>query len=338
MALGQDIYDGGGRLLLAKHLLLSEEYISDLEFLGFPGVYIDDEFTRGIEIQQVLSPEIQSKALEMINDMFRFDADEQDLPVKEVYIRKIVEDVIYDILNNGDVMCNMLDIRDYDDYIYFHSIDVGVRAAMIGAWYGLDREQTKYLTIAGMLHDIGKKFLPADIVERKWMLQGADREQWKRHPKLGADYLRSGYNFPMEVYEGILGHHEWYDGQGYPEAKKGTDIALFARIIKLSDSYDTLISHRPGCIALAPSEALEYVMAMSGTEFDPGLVTILARNIVQYPIGHEVELSDGRHAIIARNYKDFTLRPLVKILGTGEMLNLRDDMDARNITVGKLVM
>ena len=53
MALGQDIYDGAGRLLLAKHLLLSEEYISNLEFLGFPGIYIDDEFTQGIEIQQV---------------------------------------------------------------------------------------------------------------------------------------------------------------------------------------------------------------------------------------------------------------------------------------------
>ena len=47
MALGQDIYDGAGRLLLAKHLLLSEEYISNLEFLGFPGIYIDDEFTQG---------------------------------------------------------------------------------------------------------------------------------------------------------------------------------------------------------------------------------------------------------------------------------------------------
>ena len=60
MALGQDIYDGAGRLLLAKHLLLSEEYISNLEFLGFPGIYIDDEFTQGIEIQQVLNPQVRS--------------------------------------------------------------------------------------------------------------------------------------------------------------------------------------------------------------------------------------------------------------------------------------
>ena len=68
MALGQDIYDGAGRLLLAKHLLLSEEYISNLEFLGFPGIYIDDEFTQGIEIQQVLNPQVRSQALKVVQD------------------------------------------------------------------------------------------------------------------------------------------------------------------------------------------------------------------------------------------------------------------------------
>ena len=53
MALGQDIYDGAGRLLLGRHILLTEEQISNLEFLGFPGVYVDDEFSQGIEIQQI---------------------------------------------------------------------------------------------------------------------------------------------------------------------------------------------------------------------------------------------------------------------------------------------
>ena len=91
MALGQDIYDGAGRLLLAKHLLLSEEYISNLEFLGFPGIYIDDEFTQGIEIQQVLNPQVRSQALKVVHDMFAFDVAsdaEEDMPVSEIKIQK----------------------------------------------------------------------------------------------------------------------------------------------------------------------------------------------------------------------------------------------------------
>ena len=97
MALGQDIYDGAGRLLLARHLLLTAEYISNLEFLGFPGIYIDDEFTQGIEIQQVVTPEVRCRALKLISDMFAFEAPEGDLPVSEVKLRMTVENVVEDI-------------------------------------------------------------------------------------------------------------------------------------------------------------------------------------------------------------------------------------------------
>ena len=110
MALGQDIYDGAGRLLLAKHLLLSEEYISNLEFLGFPGIYIDDEFTQGIEIQQVLNPQVRSQALKVVHDMFAFDAAsdaEEDMPVSEIKIQKTIERIVENILSNGDIMCNV---------------------------------------------------------------------------------------------------------------------------------------------------------------------------------------------------------------------------------------
>ena len=77
MALGQDIYDGAGRLLLGRHILLTEEQISNLEFLGFPGVYVDDEFSRGIEIQQIVSPEVRRQALKIVYDLFHTDMRKQ---------------------------------------------------------------------------------------------------------------------------------------------------------------------------------------------------------------------------------------------------------------------
>ena len=97
-----EIYDGAGRLLLAKHLLLSEEYISNLEFLGFPGIYIDDEFTQGIEIQQVLNPQVRSQALKVVHDMFAFDVAsdaEEDMPVSEIKIQKTIERIVENILS-----------------------------------------------------------------------------------------------------------------------------------------------------------------------------------------------------------------------------------------------
>lgn len=338
MALGQDIYDGAGRLLLAKHLLLNEEYISNLEFLGFPGIYIDDEFTQGIEIQQVISPQIRSRALKMVHDLFSFDAGEEETSVEEVKIRRIVESVVECVLRNGDVMCNMMDIKNYDDYIYYHSINVGILSVMLGARYGLSQEELCQLATAAFLHDVGKRFIKLDMVNEEWLLQGQDREVFMSHPKLGAEFLRSSYQFSSQVYEGILEHHEYYNGSGYPLEKAGEDIALFARIICLTNSYDALTSGRTSEGTQSPSEAMEYLMAMAGIRYDPNLVNIFMRKLATYPVGCEVELSNGQHAIIAKNFENFPLRPLVKVIETGEMMNLRDDVDARSVLVGKMIM
>lgn len=338
MVLGQDVYDGSGRRLLAKHLILSAEYISNLEFLGFSGIYIDDEFTRSIEIQEILTPQMRGQALNLIHELFTFDVDEGDLPVEEENLRKTIENVVDDILNSGDIMCNMMDIRDYDDYLYYHSVNVGAFSVMLGARYGLPREQLYDLMTAAMLHDIGKKFIDSEVVNGRWPLEGEAREQWKSHPRLGSEFLKSKYNFYPGVYEGVLMHHEWYNGEGYPTGGAGGEIPLFARIIKLADCYDSMASKRPQRKRLSPLEAVEYLMAMAGAEFDPELVDIFIRKIAVYPVGCEVELSNGQHAVVAKNFSDFALRPLVKVIETGEMLNLRDDPLGRSITIGRTLI
>lgn len=198
MALGQDIYDGAGRLLLAKHLLLSEEYISNLEFLGFPGIYIDDEFTQGIEIQQVLNPQVRSQALKVVHDMFAFDAAsdaEEDMPVSEIKIQKTIERIVENILSNGDIMCNVLDIKNYDDYIYYHSINVAMMSVLLGANYGMNEESLYQLTTAAILHDIGKRFLDIGIINADHALTEEETQLLRKHPELGADYLKGNYHF-----------------------------------------------------------------------------------------------------------------------------------------------
>lgn len=94
------------------------------------------------------------------------------MPVDEVKLRMTVKNVVEDILKNGDVMFNMMDIRNYDEYIYYHSVNVGVLSIMVGARYGLERSKLYDLGVAAMLHDIGKKFYRKKLPTENGRLKG----------------------------------------------------------------------------------------------------------------------------------------------------------------------
>lgn len=110
---------------------------------------------------------MRSQALKVVHDMFAFDVDsdaEEDMPVSEIKIQKTIERIVENILSNGDIMCNVLDIKNYDDYIYYHSINVAMMSVLLGANYGMNEESLYQLTTAAILHDIGKRFLDIGII------------------------------------------------------------------------------------------------------------------------------------------------------------------------------
>ena len=334
MMLGQDIVDGAGRMLLAKDLFLNQEYIKNLDEMGFPGAYINDQFSEGIEIVQVIQPEIKREALSIVNSLFI----DKGAVASQKCIDDVVMKVVESMLDNSAIMCNLLDLKKYDDYTYFHSINVAVLAAMIGVSMNMSVDELEMLTTAAMLHDVGKRFIPIEILGVKRALTFEERKVIQEHPRQGCDFLKEHYTFSASVYGGVLEHHEWYDGTGYPLGTKEEDIPLFGRIIKLVDVYDALTSKRPYHEAQPPADAVEYLMAMNSVEFDPGVLSVFLKKVAVYPIGCQVELSTGQHAIVVENFSDFVLRPRIKLLSNGSSVNLRDDVAARCITIKRMIM
>ena len=334
MMLGRDIVDGTGRMLLSKDLFLNQDYILSLSEMGYPGAYINDKFSEGVEIVQVIQPEIKREALGIVSTLFI----DKGATASQDCIDEIVMKVVEQILENSAVMCNLLDLKKYDDYTYFHSINVAVLSAMIGVALNMDFQELKELTTAGMLHDVGKRFIPIEILGAQRALTTEERKVIQEHPKQGCDFLKEHYDFSDIFYDGVMGHHEWHDGTGYPNEKSGDEIPLFGKLIKLVDVYDALTSKRPYHEAQTPSDAVEYLMAMNGIEFDPKVLVVFLAKIAVYPIGCMVELSNGQQGIVIENFGDFILRPKVKLLSDGTILDLKDDKCTRNITIKRLVM
>lgn len=333
MTLGQDIYNGEGRLILGKRVILNHDNLQQLLKLGFPGIYIDDEFTEDLMIAQVIRPEVKREALKMVHDLF---LDNKNLPTEQHNLQEVVMNVMEEVLRNEDVMCNMLDIKTYDDYVYFHSVNVAVLSAMMGASCNMNKEELDILTTAALLHDVGKRFVEEDVLNVRRSLTDEERIMIVQHPKLGYDFLVENFDFLPEVYDSVLEHHEWYNGCGYPMRRSGSEIPIYARIIKLADVYDALTSKLPYHEPVPPSEAVEYIMANAGAEFDPELVDVFMHRIAVFPVGCEVSLSDGRRAVVMENYKEFILRPKVKVIPTGEVIDLKSDDGARSLTILEL--
>lgn len=336
MAIGQDIFDGEGTVVFERHRILDQRAIMELSRLGYPGIYIDDEFTHGIVIQEVISPEIRRESLKAVHDVFLTGNEAGSIEERMLY--KSIDSVVDELLANGDMMVNMIDIKSYADYIYFHSISVAMISAMIGCRMGLSKEQLKELTAGAMLHDIGERFIDKNLLQTQRVLTEKERTTLAQHPKLGYEYLNRTYHFAPEITLCVLEHHEWYNGEGYPLRRSGEEIPLYGRIVKVADSYDAMVSNRPFHKQIQPNDAVEYIMAMIGVEFDPKIVNLFLDCIAVYPVGCEVVLSTGQHAIVMKNYRGYILRPRLKVIGTAETLDLKEDPDTMNITITQLVM
>lgn len=339
MVLGKDLFDGAGRILLSKHVILSHEYISNLSYLGFQGAYIDENFTRGLEIQEVLQPEVKREALKLVTKMFNMDTMHKgDLTEEQRQIQQMVSEIIENILSDGDVMMSLLDLKAYDDYTYFHSVNVATLAVMIGAYGEMEKEELIQLAQAAILHDIGKKFLDINVLNLHRAMNREEKEAVQEHTRLGHNFLRNNFDFSEKVWLSVLEHHERYDGKGYPDKKAGEEIQIYARIIAIAETYDAMVSKRPYRDAVSPSDAVEYIMSESGGAFDPKYIKLFIKKIAVYPIGCEVELSNGKHAIVIKNYQDFPLRPKVRILNDDMELDLKRDTEARNVTITDVLL
>lgn len=337
MILGQELHDASGKMLLAQYTKLTSENVSYIAFLGVPGVYIDDQFSKEVEIREVVRPEVRRSAVQIVQNVFRRAAGGELAP-QEKAIQENVEEIVNNVLENDDVMYNLIEVKTYDDYTYFHSANVAILSGVLGAKSKLPQKDLDSLVTAGFLHDIGKIFVNPDIINAPRQLTEEERIAMMDHPRRGYEFLLGNYDFPEEVLLAVYEHHEWHDGTGYPRRLKGNAISPLARILKVADVYDAMTSRRPYHEPYLPSEVVEYIMGRSGMEFDPVSVQVMANELSVYPVGCEVELSNGRHGIVAENHRGFVLRPTVKMLDDGSMLDLLNDHDALNLTITRLMM
>jgi hypothetical protein len=166
-------------------------------------------------------------------------------------------------------LADILDARD--TYTHGHSERVGHYAEQVAIQLGMSSDRAHLTFLAGRLHDIGKCAINNEVLLKRGSLDDDERNHMRRHPEVGGAML-AHFSLFSEVAGFVRGHHERWDGQGYPDGLGGENIPLESRIIAVVDSYDAMTTTRPYRIAMPHEEAVRRLQKGAGRQWDPRVV------------------------------------------------------------------
>ncbi len=169
-----------------------------------------------------------------------------------------------------------LTVEERDPYTAGHQRRTADLAMQLASQIGLSAHAVKGIHMAGLIHDIGKISIPAEILSKPGRLNAAEIQLIRRHPQAAYDILKK-IDFPWPVDLIVLQHHERIDGSGYPQGLTGGETLIEARILCVADVVEAIASHRPYRPALGIDKALAEISANSGRLYDPHVVAACLR-------------------------------------------------------------
>jgi len=183
--------------------------------------------------------------------------------------RKQVERLLDQLIN---ALAETIDAKD--TYTNGHSLRVAKYSKEIAKRAGKTKEEQERIHYMAMLHDIGKIGIPDSIITKSSSLSDKEYIVTRKHPEIGAEILANISEIP-DLGVGARWHHERYDGTGYPDGLKGTDIPEEARLIAVADAYDAMASKRSYRDVLPQKDVYEEIQKGKGTQFDPVFADIM---------------------------------------------------------------
>jgi putative nucleotidyltransferase with HDIG domain len=235
-------------------------------------------------------------------------------PVVPEDVRAAAEPIVASVLRNADALFWVNALRAHDPYSYSHAINCSSLAAAFGRHLGLPRDLLVRVACGALLFDIGKTRVPEEIIGRAGPLNPLEMARARRHVELGLQILDESGETDAIVREMMAGHHERFDGSGYPGRLRDGMIPVYARIAGIVDSFDAMTSERPYAPALPRHDALQELYRGRDTLYHGELVEQFISCLGVYPTGSLVELNTGEVAVVMAQNPSRRLRPRIMLL------------------------
>ncbi len=270
-------------LYCAADTQFSESHRSRLAEHGVKFVYIpiaeQARFRRQIEsllLEIVRDPYLSASAkseilyetsVELMNELL----DEPDLAAKAPRLERISRAVTMMVLNDSSTFSHLFAASHHDFYTATHMVNVATWMVPVAYAMGhRDPEELSLICQAGLLHDVGKIYIPSEILNKKTQLSPTEWGMIRLHPELGRRHLEKFRNIHPLIVTVTRQHHERLDGSGYPARLKGDQIHPISRICAVVDSYDAMTAFRPFKLrTMSVSQALKVIANETPARYDP---------------------------------------------------------------------
>ncbi len=264
--------------VIRGHSVISSDAMRDMRFKEGDSVicqHIRSVLCVPLEAKETILGAIYLDCVERPNAFSRADlelltaiARQAGVAIERARLIRDLENLFIDTVRT---IVSALDAKD--KYTAGHSERVCQFSLILGRRLGLPVRELEVVKMSALLHDIGKIARPERIPTLPGKLSAEEFEIMKAHPTLGAEMIRNIRKMDRVV-AGIRGHHENWDGTGYPDKLRGEDIPLAARIIRVADSYDAMTSNRAYRKQLPIEKVKSEFEKGSGTQFDPAVVLV----------------------------------------------------------------
>jgi len=265
-------------------------------------------------VEAELAPAEQAYARtgEILHDLMQDIQSGKDIAIQEV--ESVVQDVVDSMVRNPDALMLIARLRQEDEAIYGHGLNVAIYLVALGRHLGLPKDFLERLGVVGLLLDIGKIKLPRELLQKNDQLTSEEFEAVKKHVNFSLEILGETPNLHPDIVEGIAQHHERENGSGYPAGISKGNISLFGRMAAIVDTFSALTNPRPYAEAATPHEALQAMSDWGDEFYHAPMVEQFIHAIGVFPVGSMVELSSGEVAVVISHSKVRRLKPRVLII------------------------
>ncbi|HTN32988.1 MAG TPA: HD-GYP domain-containing protein [Marinobacter sp.] len=229
-------------------------------------------------------------------------------------IHQLAHELQSSVLRNANALSCLGRIREKDNYLLEHSVNLSVLMSLFGHFRSLPPDILHQTIVGALLHDLGKIMTPDEILHKPGRLSAEEFEIMKLHARHSRDILVATEGIGELSIITAAQHHEKLDGSGYPEGLKGDEISVYGRMVAITDVYDAITSDRVYHKGITPTQGLKKLLEWSGDHLDASLVKQFIRCIGLYPVGSLVLLESGRlGAVVEANGHDQRL-PAVRVM------------------------